>query len=57
MNRDKHVLTSSALCSLYCTLVMPYLTPVLIVVKCGVIITKPVSNHCSFYRKELLEFV
>ena len=26
MNRDKHVLTSSALYSLYCTLVMPYLT-------------------------------
>ena len=26
MNRVKHVLTSSALYSLYCTLVMPYLT-------------------------------
>ena len=26
MNRVKHVLTSSALCSLHCTLVMPYLT-------------------------------
>ena len=54
MNRVKHVLTSSALYSLYCTLVMPYL---LIVVKYGVIITKPASNHCLFYKKELLEFV
>ena len=28
-NRVKHVLTSSALYSLYCTLVMPYLTKLL----------------------------
>ena len=54
MNRVKHVLTSSALYSLYFTLVMPYRC---IVVKCGVIITKPASNHCLFYKKELLEFV
>ena len=44
MNRVKHVLTSSALYSLNCTLVMPYLTYC-----CEVwgklIITKPVSNH------------
>ena len=51
MNRVKHVLTSSALYSLDCTLIMPYL---IIVVKFGVIITKPVSNHCLFYRKKLL---
>ena len=51
MNRGKHILTSSALYSLYCTLVMPYLT------KCGVITTKPASNHCLFYIKELFEFV
>ena len=27
----------------------------LIVLKCGVIITKPASNHCLFYRKELFK--
>ena len=54
INRVKHVLTSSALYSLYRTLVMPYLT---YCCEVWVIITIPVSNHCLFYRKELVEFV
>ena len=57
MNRVKHVLTSSALYSMSCLICSLALSYLVIVVKCGVIITKPASNHCLFFKKELLEFV
>ena len=37
-----------------CTALWSWLI-LLIVVKCGVIITKPASNHCLFHKKEQLE--
>ena len=52
INRVKHVLTSSALYSLYCTLVMPYLTYCCEVWGNNY---KTASNHCLFYKKEQLE--
>ena len=54
LNRVKHVLTSSALYSLYCTLVMPYLTYC-----CEVWGNNYKTRIQSLFilQKELLEFV
>ena len=55
MNRVRHLLSSSALYSLYCTLILPYLNYCCVVL--GNTYKTSLRPSCVFSKRQLLEFV